>query len=787
MGGRLCAILAGLSVGVMSLCVGGWSRGQKPPPPVPPNPQAPVLNLHSPLGMERGTALNLTLQGTNLAGPTGLWTSFPAEISIPTEDKNGQDNAKLRVRLQVPADAPVGYHALRLATGRGLSNMRLFCIDDVPQIQKLESAKDKGTPQSLPVPCTVVGHIDAERGDYYKITAQAGQRLSFEVLGRRLGSPIDPQLSLYALKTGRELAHDNDAPACQTDARLTWVFKEDGDYLIEVKDVLYRGGADYVYRLRIGDFPMAVVPLPMAAKRGSKVTLTFAGPHVEGAVPVEVTVPADPAVTTLWVAPRWRGRPGSASGAGGPSGWPVPLAVTDRDERLEEEPNNDAAKANLVPVPGGITGRLQQSADTDVYRFAAKKGQKILIEIETLELGSPTLVYFIVKNAKTNAELAKSNPAANPPLDQRIDFSAPEDSDYLIDVQHLNYVGGPSEAYHLVLTPSAPDFDLALGIDRYDVSANAPAVLIVQANRRGYTGAIDIEVEGAQGVAGRGQIKAGENSTAMVLEARSDAPLGPQALAVVGRATIDGKAVTRYADVRAAISQSLGNLPFPPRHLHRASAIAVKERAPFTLAARFEHGEGVIGVPLNLIVTAQREAGFEDAITVNPPANLPANMPPPKVAPIAKDQNEVKISLDVNPKVPLGETLMLVSAKGTHQGKEFGGAVPVRLAIVKPFDLKVEPAALELAPGTKGKLTITAQRRGGYSGPITLELRKLPANVTAGKSTVAQGQSSVEVEVSAADNAAPADVKDADVLGTAPAAANQQNNSPPLTIRVLKK
>ena len=43
---------------------------------LPANPQAPTLTPVVPLGMQRGTKLELTLTGTNLAEPTGLWTSF---------------------------------------------------------------------------------------------------------------------------------------------------------------------------------------------------------------------------------------------------------------------------------------------------------------------------------------------------------------------------------------------------------------------------------------------------------------------------------------------------------------------------------------------------------------------------------------------------------------------------------------------------------------------------------------------------------------------------------------
>src|SRR5438552_12861721 len=362
-------------------------RAQKPPPVTSVNSQAPVLAMPMPLGIQRGTSLELLLTGTHLAGFTGLLTDFPVKVTIPSEHGNGQDNSKLTVHLEIPLDAPLGYHPLRLATGRGMSNLRLFCIDDLPQILKAGTLTF-ASPQAVPVPSVVVGQLNAESGDYYKIAAEGGQRISFDVLGRRLGSPIDPQMSIYSAKSKREVAHDNDAPGCQTDPRLTHVFKEAGDYIVEVKDVLNRGGPDYVYRLRIGDFPVATVPIPMAAKRGSKVKVHFAGPQVDGVAAVEVDVPTDPAADVLWVAPK---------GSSGIHGWPVALAISEFDETVEQQPNDNPAQANRIAVPRAVTGRFQRSDHTDCYIFAAKKGQKITIEARTLELYSPTLVYMALK------------------------------------------------------------------------------------------------------------------------------------------------------------------------------------------------------------------------------------------------------------------------------------------------------------------------------------------------------------------------------------------------------
>src|SRR5262249_45550776 len=150
----------------------------------PVNPQFPTLNPVLPLGVQRGTTIELTLTGTNLNEPTGLWTSFPAKVTIPTDGNNGKQPTALKVKLEVSSDAPLGFHALRLATRRGVSNARLFCIDDLPQVLENNTNRSVKTAQAVPVPCVVVGKADAEATDYFKITVKAGQRLSFEVLGR---------------------------------------------------------------------------------------------------------------------------------------------------------------------------------------------------------------------------------------------------------------------------------------------------------------------------------------------------------------------------------------------------------------------------------------------------------------------------------------------------------------------------------------------------------------------------------------------------------------------------
>ncbi len=586
---------------------------QQPLPLGKPNPQAPTLNPITPTGMQRGTSLDLTLTGSNLTEATGVWTSFPAKVTLPDPANTKSPNA-LRVKLDVPADAPLGFHTLRVATKRGMSNARLFCVDDLPQVMEAASNHDPKSAQPLPVPCVVVARADAEQTDYFKVAVKAGQRLSFEVLGRRLGSAFDPQLTLLDAATGKELpaGHSNDAPGLQTDARITYTFKSAGEVLVAVRDVSYRGGADFHYRLRVGDFPCATAPLPLAVKRGTKTQVRFAGPQVEGVAPVEVQAPADPTVEVLQVAPK---------GQNGLHGWPVVLFLSDLDEGLEKEPNNDPKQANRIPVPGAVTARFEQKDDVDHFVFAAKKGQRLTVEAHSLEHLSPTEVYMVLKDAK-GAQLQVSNPMAAP----KLDFTAPADGDYTLAVEHLHLWGGPEEVYRLTVTPYQPDFALQLNLDRWDLLPGGKVAVPISVTRAGYAGPIEVSVVG-KGLAGAATITGGAaqtkgkpkapNPPAGTLEVKAEDLLapGPVAFAIVGKATIDGKPVVRVASVRGVVAAAMGNLPVPPRAMLTQLAVAIRERPPFALALKFDAPE-TAGKPASATVTVTPVPGFTDEVAL---------------------------------------------------------------------------------------------------------------------------------------------------------------------------
>jgi hypothetical protein len=316
----------------------------------------------------------------------------------------------------------------------------------------------------------------------------------------------------------------------------------------------------------------------------------------------------------------------------------------------------------------------------------------------------------------------------------------------------------------------------------------------------------------------------------LALNAAPDAAINGQMLTVIGKATINNKPVTEAASVRGVVSQSLGNLAFPPLHLHHAMALGVTEKPPFTLQLAYDVPEGLRGGTVPVTATITKNPGFDEEVTLAlvaaPPVQGQPVPIPPATAKIAKGQTTVKVELKPAANAPLAAQTIGFTAKTKFNGKDYTvSALPAPLPLVLPFDLQVnamggqlgvpgirsgapKPGPFHLADallvgpqplvlGTldfshlhaapnKSKLKVTAVRKGGYKGPITLEARNLPANVTASKSTIAENQTEAEIELVAPANAAVGNKADVNILGTATGLANQQNASANFAVNVTK-
>ncbi len=93
---------------------------------------------------------------------------------------------------------------------------------------------------------------------------------------------------------GQELAFSDDDEATGSDSRFVHRFAAEGDYYLEIGDVRYQGGANYRYRLRLGDFPLLTAPFPLGVQAGSVGRIEVTGIDVGDLPAIEARAPAIP-------------------------------------------------------------------------------------------------------------------------------------------------------------------------------------------------------------------------------------------------------------------------------------------------------------------------------------------------------------------------------------------------------------------------------------------------------------------------------------------------------------
>src|SRR5262249_18267244 len=142
--------------------------------------------------------------------------------------------------------------------------------------------------------------------------------------------------------SGRELALNEDAHGA--DSMLAFQAPKAGDYFVVVRDLRYQGSANHVYRLTMGEIPYIDKVFPAGGGPGEKLQLELTGYNLRNAAHGTVTLPSEVLSDSMSMAVTL---PNGVSD-------PVRLAVGDRGELIEVEPNDDADHAQPLPVPGTV-------------------------------------------------------------------------------------------------------------------------------------------------------------------------------------------------------------------------------------------------------------------------------------------------------------------------------------------------------------------------------------------------------------------------------------------------
>lgn len=536
----------------------------------------PRLLTVTPMGGQAGTTVEVTITGENIEDVTELAFSTPKITAKPVA---GVVN---KFSVSIAADAPVGVYDARVMSRLGVSSVRAFSVNKLPEIMRTKANNTLETALALPVGTICNATMTKRAVDFYSFQGVKGQAVSIDCAAVGIDSRLTPVVILADSKGA-------DLKVNRTGGIIDFIPPADGSYIIKVSDLTFQGGERHFYRLALQKSP------------------------------------AQPQPQTQMVSAM---------------SWP-PTGLAATAAAKETEPNNK--EAQKITLPCDIAGAFYPAADVDTFEFTAKKGETWWVEVASERLGLNTDPFVLVQQVKDGkftdvAELYDIAPPMKvtsngysydgPPYDAGSPdvmgkFEVKEDGTYRIQVRDL--FGGTrmdaNNIYRLIVRQAAPDFSLAAWAvhmtlrngDRASLSkpmslrqGDSRAFEVAVQRRDGFDGEIDITMENLPpGVSAAGlKIGKGKPYGHLILTAEEKAPRGFSLAKITGKAVIGGKDVVRpvrVASMEWPVKDAKGEIPAPRLMADIPVSVTDSEQAPLTIAlAENKVFEGKVGETLKI-------------------------------------------------------------------------------------------------------------------------------------------------------------------------------------------
>ena len=535
----------------------------------------------------RTSASGLGLDDPSMKG----YSQFKKVLANPKRQPNAQISETVTLYLTLSPGAKPGERELRLRTPSGVTNPLYFQVgkhreymEREPNDRKPDDGVLKGKVLDMDVsnleslPVVLNGQIMPGDVDRFRFDADKGTRLVADVSARSLVPYLADAVPGWFQATlalsdanGNEVAYADDfrfAP----DPVIYYEIPESGEYILEIKDSIYRGREDFVYRIALGEIPFVTGIFPLGGQESTDAKIEIEGWNLPVNKVTLDTKDKNPGITEVEVAgKRWESRP-------------IPFALDTLPECLEAEPNNEHRKAQPLALPIIVNGRIDSSGDWDVFRFEGRAGDKIAIEVLARRLGSP--LDSLLKLFGPDGKLVAANDdyidkwlgLLTHYSDSLLYLALPADGVYVLRLSDTQNKGGSAYAYRLRVSPARPDFDLRVVPSTINAPAGATVPFVVHAMRKdGFEGDIELGLMNMpKGFAlGGGRIPSGCNQARLTLTIPAKSSAKTVDLRVEGRAEINGKGVRHLATPAEDMMQA-----FLWRHLvpMKAGRVAIAGR-----------------------------------------------------------------------------------------------------------------------------------------------------------------------------------------------------------------
>ena len=760
----------------------------------------PTISKIWPSGMQRGRTAIFRIDGRSLSGAKdvifdspGIRAKLSGIIAVPEKisgPRAGVDTEaqvprgrkeRAQMEITVAKDVEPGIHRFRIQTPLGTSNMAVIAIGSLPEINASgKSLKGSAVrPQRVELPATLIGTIAAP-GDTqdYSFEGKAGEELVFQVVASPIGSKLQSLLVLRD-SSGKVLAEAGENDNRQ-DAVLSYKLPGQGIYTVSIADREKGGGKDHFYRVSAGPLPYVTGVFPLGVRAGNPARVSVSGVNLGGSHQVDIHPPK-------W-SDGWTTLPVEIKNGQSSSLNKVMLAVGNEPEILEQEPNNTPAHAQVVSLPVTINGHIDAGAtvdeksDEDYFRFHAKKGQSLDIQVAADRLGSRLDSVIEVLDTQGNPIPRATVRCQNQTMTTLSDRDSRTTGIRLVSTSGLHegdYLMIGDELDRIAVIPDQPDADIemegAAGL-RIAFLGTSPDVHAVN------TPAYRAEILPAAA-------KFPPNGLPMFhLTWRNDD--GGPGYGADSRldfaAPEDGDYILHLKDVRDLEG---------PDYAYRLSIRDAN--LDYRLEADPENPNIPQGGSVPISVRADRLPGYEGAIEIQV-QGLPSGVAAGR-ATIPAGQTSTVLVLSAGPNASAGalpSPIKIVghaSVAGHDLARIANEGAPLQLAsVIPPPDVLVtaEPAQLAIQPGKSVTVTLHVQRQNGFKGRVPCSIENLPpgvrvVNVGLNGVLVTESQSSRTFTLRAEDWAKPI-TQPVYVVGRVESNSPTMHPSAPILLQVSK-
>jgi hypothetical protein len=707
----------------------------------------------TPAGSQRGTNVELTLRGDRLQDAAEL---IAYEPGIEITKLSSVTNKMLKAEAKIAPDCPLGEHHFRLRTASGLSELRTFFVGAFPVVSEVEPNNTPAQAQKIALNTTVAGVITSEDVDCFAVNAKKGERLSAEVQGMRLGRGVfDPHISVLDTN-GVSLAEVGDTWLAMQDPFVSLVAPHDGTFIIQVREAIYGGSADCHYLLHVGNFPRPNSIFPPGGKVGETVPFAFYSEatgefHQDLKLPdtvqekfgvfAEMDQLPSPSPNWIRVSPF--------------ANFLSPGSTSDREH---------AADVNLHP-PFALNGIIAREKQEDWFRFPAKKGVALDVNVYARQLRSPLDSVIDVYDAK-GKKLASNDDAGG--ADSSLKFTPGDTTNYFVRIRDTLGHFGPDFTYRIEVTPVAPEVTVKIPeVARNDSQARQVIAVprgnrfatLISAKRANFNGGLSFDLPGLpSGVTmAADALPSGVDSEPLVFEAASDAPLGTQLLDLTASGTNADGTVAGHFRQEAELVEGPNNTIYYGTRVDKFCVAVVKE-APFRLRIIEPDVPLVQSGSMGLQVVAERDAGFDEPIELQMVWNPPGITSQTDVT-IAKGATNKNYTLNASDNAQARAWKIAVIGHATVDGGQlYVSSQLCPVEVTSPF-LSGKIQTLVTSPGQTAKLNVDLKQLKPFEGSAEIRLFGLPDRVTASKREITKDDQKVTFDLNIGTNCLPGSFK----------------------------